>query len=194
MMPVPLKVALVLFGGAALGLAATAAMLGGRIDPAAIRSGPWVLWPKSGTSDIDPYARAVLAQTATIPLAATEGLSFSAARDEGGTLLSARCIYRLDGPVPGARAWTLTASTPAGHPMDSAVGRSAFSSSEIVRQEGGGFTIVMGPSARPGNWLPVSGDGRFVLTLRLYDTPLASTAGEIAKAALPRLSRIGCAS
>ena len=36
----------------------------------------------------------------------------------------------------------------------------------------GSFEISVGPRARPGNWLPTGGIERYVLVLRLYDTPI----------------------
>jgi len=41
-----------------------------------------------------------------------------------------------------------------------------------IRNADGTFTITIGPRARPGNWLPTGGIDRYVLTLRLYDTPV----------------------
>ncbi len=190
-----LKVALVLVCGASLGLAATEAMLERKINPAGIRIGPWVTWAKSGTVDIDPYAQAIGAQTASIPLAAAEGLSFTAATDDADAGLSAHCAYRIDGNVPPARFWTLTATTAAGLLMDNPSGRAGFASSEVLRRSDGSFSITVAPAARPGNWLPASGDDRFVLTLRLYDTPLSSVAGgDIRKTSLPSITALGCAS
>lgn len=191
----PLKIALVLLGGAALGLSATAVVLERKIDPGAVRIGPWVTWPKSGTVDIDPYAQAITARTGSVPLAAAVGLSFTAAVDDRGAGLSARCAYRIDGAVPAARFWTLTATTAAGLLMDNLAGRSAFSSAEILRRSDGSFSIAVAPNARPGNWLPVSGGGPFILTLRLYETPLSSVAsGDVRKAKLPSVTPLGCAS
>lgn len=189
----PLKVLLVLAAGTGLGLAATALALERRYDPAALAKGPWVTWPKSGTPDIDPYARAILARLGAVPLAAAEGLVFAAFKDDTGAPLSVRCVYRITGPFPPARSWTLAAMTPAGGTMDNAAGRSGFASTEVLRREDGGFDIVAAPSARPGNWLPLSGTGRFVLMARLYETPLSSVAGEIVKAAFPAVTRLGCA-
>jgi hypothetical protein len=47
--------------------------------------------------------------------------------------------------------------------------------------------------AKPGNWLPVSPDlGRFVLQLRLYDTPVAASAKSLGAPDLPSIDREGC--
>ena len=50
--------------------------------------------------------------------------------------------------------------------------RHGFTSQEIIRRADGSFDIMIGPRARPGNWLPTGGVERYVLVLRLYDTPI----------------------
>ena len=41
-----------------------------------------------------------------------------------------------------------------------------------MRRADGSFEIMIAPRARPGNWLPTGGIDRYVLVLRLYDTPV----------------------
>jgi hypothetical protein len=50
--------------------------------------------------------------------------------------------------------------------------RYGFTSQEIVRQADGAFEMIASPRARPGNWLPTGAVERYVLVLRLYDTPV----------------------
>ncbi|WP_237476924.1 DUF1214 domain-containing protein [Lichenibacterium dinghuense] len=178
--------------GLALGLAATAVVVGRGWDPGAVAIGPWVTRPKVGTTAIDPYARAELARTGAVPLAASEGLSFTATTDDTGYRLLRTCTYRLAGDVPPARFWTLTATDPAGRALGDPARRTAFTSSGVVRDEAGRVAVEVGPEARPGNWLMLSGEGPLTLTLRLYDTSLAGNAGEVADAALPSIVRQGC--
>jgi hypothetical protein len=56
----------------------------------------------------------------------------------------------------------------------------------------GGFTIVIAPRARSGNWLPTSGVERYILVVRLYDTPVgvATRAGRDAQ--MPSVIRKAC--
>jgi len=44
-----------------------------------------------------------------------------------------------------------------------------------------------------GNWLPIGHVQVFALALRLYDTPLAASAGGIEKSSVPTIEREGCA-
>ena len=42
---------------------------------AAIAAGPWTGWPRNGTSDTDPYTRAILAYSGEMSLSESEGMS-----------------------------------------------------------------------------------------------------------------------
>lgn len=185
----PMTVALI---GLVLGLSATAMVIERDWDPGAIALGPWMTRPRVGTPAIDPYARASLARSGAVPLAANEGLEFTATTDDTGYRLLRTCRYGIGGSVPAGRFWTLTATDAAGHTLDNAARRSAFTSTTVIRDLGGGVTIEVGSDARPGNWLPLSGEGPLTLTLRLYDTPVSVGAGHMARAALPSITRRSC--
>ena len=185
-------VLLIALVGLALGLAATAVVLGRGWQPGAVAVGPWVTHPRVGTVAIDPYALADLARSGAVPMSSSEGLSFTATSDDTGFRLVRSCNYSLSGGMPPARFWTLTATDREGRTIDDAARRSAFVSTAVIRDATGPVTIEVGPEARPGNWLPLSGDGPLMLTLRLYDTPLTGNTAEIAGAALPGIARRSC--
>ena len=76
--------------------------------------------------------------------------------------------------------------------------RPAANSVGLLRNPDNSFAITVGPSATPGNWLSVAGDGPLVFVLTFYDTPVSSSAGiaEIDAAAgaedrLPCVARCG---
>jgi hypothetical protein len=50
----------------------------------AVKAGPWSGWPKTGTREADPYARALFARNGETPLGVTEGLGFIARSDSDG--------------------------------------------------------------------------------------------------------------
>lgn len=178
--------------GLLLGLALTAILLGRGWDPGAVAVGPWVTQPKVGTTAIDPYAQAGLARSGAVPLSVNEGLTFTATTDDTGYRLLRSCSYHLDGGMPPARFWTLSATGRDGLAIDDAARRSTFTSTDVIRDAEGHVAIDAAPEARPGNWLPLSGDGPLTLTLRLYDTPLTANTAEIGAAALPAITRLGC--
>ena len=83
------------------------------------------------------------------------------------------------GWTPQARFFTLTLYNTDGKLVPNALNRNNFTSQELIRKADGSFQISVGPRARPGNWLPTGGMERYVLVLRLYDTPvgIATRAG-----------------
>lgn len=188
-----LKVALALLAGIALGLGTTAWLLERRIDIVAIHAGPWAAWPRVGTSDIDPYARAIYAKSGQIALAASEGVLLVARQDDDGNPLVGTCTYGITGSLPSSQTWTLEVATPDGMPIDNPAGRYAFTSSELLRRADGNFVIDVAAMARPGNWLPVSRGTPFVLALRLYDSQFGATAAAFDKKNLPSITQRDCA-
>jgi hypothetical protein len=110
-------------------------------------------------------------------LAPGEGMTFTARVDSAGNTLNGQCRYRVSPIIPQARWWTLSLYGDDQRPMLNAARRYGFTSAEVTRAPDGSATILVGPSARGGDWLP-SGKGRIILVLRLYDTPVASARGD----------------
>ena len=132
--------------------------------------GAWTAWPKTGTVDADPYARATFARTGQLPVALGDGVSFTTQTDDGGKILDGRCDVMLSGITPAARFWTLTLYNVEGQLVANSVSRYGFTSQEIVRNADGSFEIEVSPRASAGNWLPTGGVERYALVLRFYDT------------------------
>jgi len=186
------KFILVVLAGTALGLALTYQVLQHRVDFDAVQAGPWKAFPKNGSVDIDPYARAILARTAELPLGTAEGLSFIARADSAGAVLQPSCDYVISGSVPPTRFWTLSVVSPNGLLIDNPAKRFGFTSAEIVRAADGTFEISVGHQAKPGNWLPLGTTKAFVFMLRLYDTLLDFGTAKVDAAALPKIIRSTC--
>jgi len=178
--------------GVALGLFATWLAVEQGYGFGAVRAGAWTGWPKTGSSDADPYARAVMARTGEIPLSVAEGLSFIARTDDDGAPLDGRCEYRVTSPTPTARFWTLTPITPAGAIPDDGGVRRGFTSAEIIRAPDRSFEIVLSREVRPGNWLPLPNARDFHLMFRLYDTQVSSTSAVLDARAMPKILRGAC--
>lgn len=144
----------------------------------AINIGPWTAFPHAGADEIDPYTIARAVAEGTVPLGATEGLSFEAVTDSQGTGLSANCQYRIEGATPPSKLWTLASYGANGKPAPPAPGGSSSTySNALLHFPDGSFLISVATSPQPGNWLSVAGDGSMRLVLRLYDTPITSSAG-----------------
>ncbi len=153
------------------------------------RIGAWTVWPRVGSREVDPYARAVMARTGAIPLGVGEGLALVATIDDLGRPLDARCAYRIGSVVPPARYWTLALYDGLNPSADR---RRGFTSAEILREADGGFFITIGPEARSGNWIPTAEAGPVRLVLRLYDTPVAASSAALDRNALPAIEQLEC--
>jgi hypothetical protein len=158
----------------------------------AISIGAWNAWPKTGTVDIDPYARAAIARTGELPLGLGDGVAFYARSDDKGNTLDGRCEFDLSGITPAARFWTLTLYDPDGHLVANSVNRHGFTSQEIIRNSDGSFTVQIGPRARAGNWLPTGGVERYLLILRLYDTPVGVATRAGREVPMPSVTARAC--
>jgi hypothetical protein len=179
--------------GAVLGLAATWWIVGTQQIPGSARAGAWTAWLAAGGPSADPYARAVFARRGDVPMTPGEGLALVAGVDETGRRLDGRCSYVIEGPLPPARAWTLTAYGADGGVPDNRAGRYHLSGTEIVRQADGAVRLTVGPEPEGGNWLPTAIAGPMLLILRLYETPASASLGGLARVPLPRVSPRGCA-
>jgi len=154
----------------------------------AITIGAWTAWPKTGTAEIDPYARASIARSGELPIGSGDGVAFYATADDGGRKLDGRCVVTLSGITPPARFWTVTLYDLDGRLIPNAANRYGFTSQEIARQADGNFEIVIGSRARAGNWLPTGGIDRYLLVLRLYDTPVGVATRTARDAPMPAVS------
>jgi hypothetical protein len=177
---------------AAVGLGATYFALSRGAAFGALTIGSWTAWPKTGTVDADPYARASIARIGQLPIALGDGVSFSAGNDDNDKLLDGRCDVVLSGVTPAARFWTLTLYNNGGELVANSVNRHGFTSQEIVRHADGSFEIVVGPRANPGNWLPTGGIERYALVLRLYDSAVGVSTKAGREVPMPAISTRGC--
>jgi hypothetical protein len=177
---------------AAVGLGATYFALTRGAAFGALTIGAWTAWPKTGTQDADPYARASVARSGRLPLALGDGLMFIAKTDDQGHPLDGRCVVTVTGLTPAARFWTLTLYNPAGELVANAIDRYDFTSAEIVRRADGSFQIVIAPRANSGNWLPTGGIEKYLLALRFYDTAVGVATKEGREIPMPAIKTRSC--
>lgn len=175
-----------------VGLGTTWLTLSRGIAFGALPIGAWTAWPKTGTSDADPYARASIARSGELPVGAGDGVAFLAKTDDNGRTLDGRCDVVVTGTTPQARFWTLTLYEPNGKLVANSIDRQGFTSQEILRRADGSFEIAIAPRARTGNWLPTSGIDSYVLVLRLYDSPVGVATRAAREAPMPAVSVRSC--
>jgi hypothetical protein len=177
---------------AAVGLGTTWLTLSRGTAFGAITIGAWTAWPKTGTRDIDPYARAAIARSGELPIGSGDGIAFVARSDDARRPLDGRCDVLVSGTTPQARFWTITLYDPQGRLVGNLVERHGFTSQEIIRHSDGTFDIIVAPRARAGNWLPTNGLERYVLMLRLYDTPVGVASRTAREAPMPAIQVQSC--
>lgn len=187
-----LRAASAMIAGLVIGLLATVLSLNAGYGFNSLRAGPWKAWPYIGGSDIDPYARAVIARSGEAPLGRDQGLAFIARTDSDGAPLSADCEYRIVDPLPTARFWTIALASPDGRLLANPTERYGYSSVDVLRKETGAFEIDVARDARPGNWLSPGESKGFVVMLRLYDTPLDAESVPDPNS-FPKIVKLGCA-
>jgi hypothetical protein len=158
----------------------------------ALTIGGWTAFPKSGTPDADPYARASVARSGQLPLALGDGVSFSAKADDTGRTLDGRCTVSISGVTPAARFWTLTLYNARGELVANSVNRYGFTSEEILRHADGSFAIAVAPRANPGNWLPTGGVEHYALVLRFYDTAIGVATRASREVPMPAIKTVNC--
>jgi len=161
-------------------------------DLGTLTIGAWTARPQNGTADIDPYARASIARSGELPIGTGDGVAFTATTDDNNRPLDGKCDVVVSGVTPAARFWTLTLYDPKGYLVANSLQRYGFTSQEIVRGSDGAFEVRVAARSRSGNWLPTGGIDRYILTLRLYDTPVGVATRSQREAPMPSIATVGC--
>jgi hypothetical protein len=177
--------------GLALGVWITARVLDTASAPGTLRYGAWMLWPKAGAPDADPYSLALFSRRGDVPMSPAEGLALFASQDSSGAALNGRCNYVIEGLLSPARAWTLNLYHPDGRLLVGPSGRSGFTSADAL-VDGAMVRIFLSTQPQPGNWLPLTSGDNPVIALRLYETPLSAVASALDGSRLPNVRRTGC--
>jgi hypothetical protein len=177
---------------AIVGLGATLLTLSRGTAFGSFTIGAWTAWPRTGTMEIDPYARATVSRSGHLPIGSGDGIAFFASADDEGRALDGRCDTVVAGVTPQARFWTITLYDQEGRLIGNSLKRHGFTSQEIVRNHDGSFEISIAPRARSGNWLPTGGADRFMLVFRLYDTPVGVATGTGRETPMPAITLKAC--
>jgi hypothetical protein len=176
---------------AAIGLGSTWFALTRGAGFSSLKIGAWTARPKTGTIDIDPYARAAISRSGALPVGLGDGVAFVAATDDQRRPLDGRCDVQISGTTPAARYFTLTLYEPDGKLVANSLNRQGFTSEELVRGQDGSFQISVAPRARPGNWLPTGGVEHYLLVLRFYDTSVGVATRAEREAPMPSIAAAG---
>lgn len=158
----------------------------------AVVIGQWTAFPDVGTPDADPYSKARASREGLLVLGRAEGLSFTALADADGARLKRQCSYRIEGPMPAARFWTLHAADREGSVIHGGERRlAALHSYQLLRHSDNEIMISAGGHPAPGNWLAIAGSGPMSLVLTFFDTPITAGSGA-SDIVLPSIAKVDC--
>lgn len=153
------------------------------------RSGPWVMWTRSGQRDLDPYTRARQARQGHLPLSTQIAATWEARFDIEGRRLHSSCEYLLESEALDATWFSIAVYDDKGMLIPNAADRHSFTNQTIATNPDGSFFVVLAREARPGNWLPVGGAGRLSLQLTMVEPkPSVVESAQV----LPSIRRINC--
>lgn len=172
--------------GSAMLMIRNGAMIG-RVD-----NDQWQSSRTIGSTEADPYTRALIARIGLLGLNRNETIYFNRTRDEAGRPFDGRCRYRMEGVDPPARWWSITLYAPDSYLAINGRDRHALDATSVSRTADGSWSAAIGPApSGAANWISSENAGTFSLTIRLYN-PEASVADDMGTVALPRIIRAAC--
>lgn len=137
-----------------------------------VDAGAWRVNLLAGSRDADAYTRARIALGAVLALGRSETLYYTTDHDDRGAPLRAECRYRIEGPPPSSRWWSLTAYAADHFLFPNDAKRYSVSGETVALDGQGRFSATIGPpsdsSFDDASWIPTAGRGGMRLTLRLY--------------------------
>ena len=190
-MRVALKIVAVLVVGILLGLAATWATVFRGTLAGGINDGPWRTSLEAGSSQGDIYLRARVAVHGLLALNRSETIYYTTSTDGDGAPLNGQCTYRIEGRDPPTRWWSITAYGADDFLIPNSAGIYSASMHSVTRDASGKFAVTVSKDRPAGDWIPV-GDGRFNLSIRLYN-PNPSVVADPVHVALPTIVKERCA-
>ncbi len=202
--PVRWPTVLALYGLAiALGAGSAWLVVRSQLDRGGVSAGAWRTSTLAGSTHADIYTRAVVAVGALLALNREETVYYVATADSEGRPLRSRCRYRLSGPAPDARWWSVTAYAEDRFLFDAPGRRYSVNGRNVTLDTQGRFSFETGPTPPPEGaalassspagatpWLPTPGDRGLSFTLRLYN-PAPELVASPASLAAPRIERLG---
>lgn len=152
--------------------------------------GPWQTSTAIGSSSADALLRAAIAVNAILAMNRDEAVYFIARDDSAGKPLDGACRYRVSGTDPEARWWSLTVYGSDRFLVPNPQHRYSESLDSVHHDSNGHFDITLARQPQDGNWIALP-DGRFLLTLRLYN-PSPALVADPSRAQLPTIVAEGC--
>ncbi|WP_456329293.1 DUF1214 domain-containing protein [Archaeoglobus sp.] len=133
-----------------------------------VKNGAWKANLLAGSEKADIYTRAAIALNALFALNRSEAVYFIAHTDSNFNPLRLHCDYRIEGGELPARWWSITV-----YGLDLFLIPNEYDiyavTSESVEWNNGKWVVKLSQKYQDGNWIPLRGEGNFILVLRLYN-------------------------
>ena len=171
-----------LLGGASAWWAVGWGMRGG------IQCGAWRHYPDYGSRTANPYIRAQTQIAGPLALHRSETIYFIADRDDQGEPLRPGKNYQVEGGNLDARWWSITAYGEDHHLIPNLLNRYSYNSINVAKNRDSSWTVHLGRTEKPGNWIPTGEGRRFELVLRMYN-PTPTVLEDISLVEMPRVIR-----
>jgi hypothetical protein len=175
-----LFIPLMLLAGLGFGLLSARYMMENASVASPIAGGHWMEIRTEGTDINALYLTGHFLRRGEVP--PLKGSRFFVRHvDDDGNTLRGDCVVNIDGKIPEARWWFVSA--------DAGGNRTALDAGEAVREATGDYSISISENPVPGNWLVPPTVGSYAITLVLLDA-----APDIAadKLELPVVKRLWC--
>ena len=134
-----------------------------------ITNGPWQTNLTYGSEEAGPYIRAATAVHGLLALKQSETIYYFANSDDKGQPLSSDFDYRIEGKTPDARWWSITIYGADEFLIPNELNRYSCNANNVPYDSSGQFSVYISKTPKPGVWVPLGDQKKFLLTLRLYN-------------------------
>ena len=155
-----------------------------------IEVGSWRTSLAMSSERANPYTRAWVAKNFLFVLNSSETIYFETDRDCEGRRLDRSYDYKVVGKDLPALWWSVTVYGEDNFLIPNEYNKYSISSARVVKHDDGSWTIHISKDPKGENWIPLRGEGGFVIVLRLYN-PDPSVYEGLSKLELPRVVREG---
>jgi hypothetical protein len=180
--------------GIAIGIASAliALELGIGVEWVEIEIGEWRISLLAGSIYANPYTRAYFAKNFLYLLNSSETIYFEAHSDSDGRRLDRSCDYKVVGKDLPTRWWSVTVYGEDNFLIPNEYNKYSVSSASAVRSNSS-WVIYISKEPKGENWIPLRGDGGFIVVLRLYNPdPIVYEKLRSGSLELPKIIREGC--
>jgi len=178
--------------GVALGVGSALFMISRGTMIGAVDNSYWRTSSTIGSTDADPYTRALIARIGLLGLNQNETIYYNRTRDDAGDTFDAACTYRIEGGAMAARWWSITLYAPDNYLAQNGDGAPSIDATSIEGDEQGRWQASVSPRrADAAHWISSKNADAFSLSLRLYN-PEAAIREHMGDVALPSVTRVSC--